>query len=163
MTHIPQSSEAPDTADASADGDAPARTFEAYLPEPAPVRPSRTPLIVAGACVAALVAGLVFWSGEPDAAEAQSPVLDVSKMTPDQLAEDASMAAAHELARRMVSGTPDQQFTASRAISYHRTPRLSRNLAMAMALEQQKQQQEMRLEVERNRQMVMDGQYGAGR
>ncbi|KPK83517.1 MAG: hypothetical protein AMJ81_08080 [Phycisphaerae bacterium SM23_33] len=160
MTQIPQPNEAPDRADAPPDSGGPAQTFQPILYDAAPKKPPRNLLIVVGACVLSAVVGLIFCRGKPHAAQANTPALDVGSMSAQELAESASVPAARELARRMVSGTPAEQAAASSAITCRRSPRLARNLAMAMALEQQKRQQQLMLQMRRHQQMAVEGPYG---
>ena len=157
MTQTPQGSDAPDTASPSTDGDAPAQSFRPFLDAPAPVKPSRKPLILLGGAVLLVVGGLIFWSGGPDDVEARSAAPNYRTMTAEELAKDAGSMAAMELARRMVNGTPAEQASASSAFNHWPSPRLARNLAMAMAVESQKKQQQRMRELEIQQRMV---EYG---
>ena len=132
--------------------------FVAILPGPAPARSSRTPLIVFGVCVVALIGGIIFTCTRPDSAEAEPTATPVSAMTAAELGEDASMPAARELVRRMLQGTSAEHAEAARVMNAPRTPRLARNLAMAMALAQQKRANDMRLRNEREIRMYEQGQ-----
>ena len=160
MTQVPQPPPLPGNAPTSAAqppaGDAPAPAFVPILPRPAPPQSSRTPLIIFGVCVVALIVGVIISGTRPEAAEAKA-AKPVTEMTADELAEDASMPAARELVRRMCDGTPAEHADASRVMTSPRSPRLARNLAMAMALAQQKRANEMRLRVEREQRMMMEG------
>ena len=156
MTQTPQPNEGPAQAPQGSDAEAPAPSFTPIIYEPVSARPSRKLLIFAGVAVVVMALSLVLWPSTPDTAEAEGLPLDVANMTATQLAEDASPAAARELARRMIRGTMEQQKQASLAISQCRSPRLARNLAMAMALENQKKQQQMMLQAERQHQELME-------
>lgn len=155
MTQMPQSSQTPDMVSQDAEGETPAPAFRPYLPSEEPPSRSRLPWIFLGLSAILILGGLVFWSGRP--AEAESAVVDVSKMTAEQLVKDASMAAARELIRRLDDGTPAERTAASGAMDGRQSARLTRNLAMARALEQQKRANEMKLRMERDRRMAEQG------
>ena len=157
MTQIPQSSESSQAPSQDRQADTASPEFRPYVPDPEPPERSRLPLILAGVSVALLIFGLVFWKKSPDAAEADTKVLDVSQMTAEQLAEDASAAAARELVRRLLHGAPAERAAASSVMKRPRSPRLMRNLAVAMALAQQKRANDMRLSVERETRMMEEG------
>ncbi len=155
MTQIPQSSNTQQAADQGPDGDDPAQSFTAILPEPVQSGPPRKLLVVGGVAVVIAILGMIFSGGEPDSAKAKAPAaLDAAGMTSQELAENAGFMAARELARRMMDGTPAEQASVTSILHRYRTPRLARNLAMAMALEQQKKQQEWMREAELDRQMM---------
>lgn len=156
MTQTPQSSEAPETADASSESEAPAPSFTPIHHEPPPAKPLGKLLIPVGVAVVVIVGGLIFCRGKPKAAEAKSS-MDVSTMSAEELAKNASVPAARELARRMSSGTQAERVAASSAINCWRTPRLTRNLAMAMALGAQKRANEMNVRMRRDQQIARDG------
>ena len=156
MTEMPQSNEMPETTGPDAQGDPPP-TFAPYVPPAAPAAPSRRPLIFIGLSVVVVIIGLVFWSGEPDEADAKPVKADVSKMTAQQLAEDSSPRAAKELVRRMYHGTNAERATASSVINHPQSQRLRRNLAMAMAYEMRNRANTMRNRAEREMQMAEEG------
>jgi hypothetical protein len=114
------------------------------------------PIILSAAAVVFII-GWVLTRGGPEQVKAMPSGLRVRRMTATELASDAGVAAGEELARRMTHGTPSQQAAVASAIHTHRSPRLTRNLAMAMALEAQRKQQGMMTEAERTRRMAMDG------
>jgi len=155
MTQMPQSSQTSEMVGQDPQGEAPAPAFRPYLPSTEPQKRSRLPLVLVGLSVVLTVGGLAFWSSRPDAAE--SAVVDVGRMTPEQLAENASMAAAMELLRRLDQGPPAERAACSRAMNGPRSARLTRNLAMARALQQQKRANEMRLRAEREMRMAEEG------
>jgi len=157
MTHVPPSSETPQMMGQDPSDEAPAPAFRPFLPEEESPKHSRWPLVVLGLSVVLVIGGLVYRSTRPAEAKAQTPVQDVGSMTSDELAKNASAAAARELVRRMLDGTPAEQAAVSSLMTHPQSPRLARNLAMAMALAQQKRASQMRLQVERNIQMVERG------
>ena len=157
MTQIPHPSESPQTTGQDRQAQPTAPSFEPYVPSQEPPRRSRLPLVLGAASVVVLVCGLVFWKSQPDAAEADTKVVDVGQMTVDQLAEDAGPLAARELVRRSLYGAPAESAAASSAMNHPRSPRLARNLAVAMALEQQKRANDMRIRNEREMRMVEQG------
>jgi len=156
MTQMPQSSGSSGMGEQEPQDQAPAPAFQAYLPSTE--RPKHSPrmLIVAGAMMLVVIAGLAIWTSGPDDAEAEAPV-DVGKMTPEQLVKDASMGAARELLRRQHEGTPAERAAANKAMSGSRSARLTRNLAMAMALRQQNRAHEMNVRMRREMQTAERG------
>jgi len=162
QTPMPQSSDAPQTPYQApqAPADQPetaAPVFQAYLPPEAPPGRSRLPLALAVLGGVVLVVGWAFYRGRPDEAEAKPPAIDVASMTAAELAEDAGPAAARELVRRLLEGTPAEHAAAAAVMNTPPSPRLARNLAMAMALAQQKRANEMRVRAARHMRMAEQG------
>ena len=157
MTQTPQSSPAPDTTGRGPEGEAPAPAFKPYLPSEEPEKHSHLPWIIMGLALAVMIGGILFWPSGPDEADADNASLEVGKMTPAQLAKDASMASAVELLRRMHEGTAPEKAACSEAMNRHRSPRLTRNLAMSRALTAQKRANEMRVRMERDTRMAERG------
>ena len=161
MTQVPQpppvGGNVPPPVAQPPDGDEAAPAFVPILPTPTPPKSSRTPLIIFGVCVVALIGGVIISCTRPDAADAEDAAKPVAEKTAEVLAEDASMPAARELVRRMCDGTAAEHAEASRVMTAPRSPRLARNLAMAMALAQQKRANDHRLRVEREMQMIEQG------
>ncbi len=137
------------------DGEA-AGSFTPILFDPPAPGASRKGLYFLGGCVALIVLGVLWQLVKPESTEAKSepPPPDYTVMTVDQLVQNASPGAAHELAKRMVNGQPADQAAAAVAIRNCSNPRLARNLAMAIALEQQKKQKQMMQEIERQVEFV---------
>ncbi|KKL85687.1 hypothetical protein LCGC14_1952230 [marine sediment metagenome] len=160
MTQSPQSSDPTDAVDQCPQDDAPPEGFQMPLPSPPPPKLSRKPLILVGVSVVLLIGGVIFCKGKPDSARAKPPRLPVGTMTSDELAKNASSAAAVELARRMAEGTPEQRASASIAVNHWSSPRLVRNMAWAMALDMQTKQAQMVRQMAAQRRRAMAGPDG---
>ena len=157
MTQMPQPSDTTQPTPSGEEGDTPQRTFRPVVYEQPPDKPSHKPLILLGVSVLLVIGGLIFSGPKADDAQAKSATPDYRSMTADELAKDASVPAAQQLAHRMFNGTQPQKAAVSSAIMQHRRPRLARNMAMAMALEQQKKQQEMMRTMQQRQQEMVEG------
>ena len=157
MTGIPESNETSEMAGRDAQDEQSAPVFRPYVPSEVPQKRSCISLVLMILSVGLIIGGLLFWKTEPDEAKGKKAPPNFSKMTAEQLAENASMSAAVELVRRAFHGTPAERSAASRVMSRPRSSRLSRNLAMAMALEQKKRAEDRRVSVEREMRRVEEG------
>jgi hypothetical protein len=131
--------------------------FQAYRYEEPPGKPSRIVWVVLGLGVLLLAGGVAYKVWGPREAAAQPKALNFKEMTADQLAQDASALAAHELARRMSSGTAAERTAALQTVQDHPSQRLAQNMAMALATEAQKKQTQVMADVQRNVRMAEEG------
>ena len=136
-----------------------APSFQPYLADRTPAKPSRALVIVLCAAAGLMLVGWIVTRGGPDDAKAKPAKVPMAQRTAEALATDASAAAAQELARRMSEGTPAERAAAAGAIQTHPSARLTRNMAMAMALEAQKRQNAMMVEMQRRMREVEHGPY----
>jgi len=163
MTQIPESSDGAQGVQTAGQngGGGPTQQFTPLIVKSGPKPPPHRLYIFLGVCVVVSVVGFIFCAGKPEKAEAKTKptMLDFRNMTSRELAENASAAAARELARRMFHGTEAERASASSAVNCWSSPRLGRNMAIAMALEQQKKAQELARRMEEERRMMMEGMY----
>ena len=138
----------------------PEREFSPQVAPATPAAPCRWPLTVMGLSTLLLAGWLIFRSDAPVKPRIEPPPANYSAMTAQQLAQDAGVPAAIELARRIASRNPQEQVAAAQVMADCRNPRLARNLAMAMTLQQQKTRQEIIRQVQRE-QMSEDSQARA--
>jgi len=155
MTQMPQSNQTSGMTGQDPQDEAP--TFRRYVSSPEPAAHSRRMMIFMGLSIVTIIAGLIFWNGGPDEADAKPAKADVTKMTAEQLAENSSHAAAKELIRRMHHGTDTERDAAVRVVNGPVSPRLRRNLAMAMALQAQKRANAMHARSEREMRLAEQG------
>ncbi len=134
--------------------DSPQRVFTAILLDTPPASPKKLYYLL-GACAVVAVLGLIYTAVKPEKAKAKTEPAapDHQRMTEQELAKDAGVLAARELARRMSGeGNPASQAAAADAIRRFGSPRLARNLSLALAAEQQKRHARMMVQIERETQ-----------